>query len=236
MGAALWSSEAMSTIITIDGPSGSGKSTVSRRLAQHLGFLYLDTGAMYRAMALAAGRRGVEGEEGETLGALCRSLDLRMAAEGSESRWILNGEDVSQAIRSPEMDMLSSRISAVREVREAMTKLQRRLAQGMDVVAEGRDMGTVVFPRATYKFFLTASPDVRAERRYHERLARGEDISREAVARDMAKRDRQDQSRDLAPLAPAADAVVIDSTDLPVDEVLQKILNHLKGKAGISRS
>jgi cytidylate kinase len=224
----------MSTVITIDGPAGSGKSTISRRLAEHLGFLYLDTGAMYRAVALAARRRRMDDHDGQTLGALCRALDLTMLAENAEPRWILNGEDISQAIRSPEMDMLSSRISAVREVREAMTGLQRRLAEGVDVVAEGRDMGTIVFPHATHKFFLTASAQVRAERRYMERRARGEAVTEEAVARDMARRDRQDQSRDLAPLAPAEDATLIDSTLLTLDEVLQRILVHLKEKSSAS--
>jgi cytidylate kinase len=189
---------------------------------------------MYRAVALAAKSRKMDNHDEQTLGALCRGLELHMLAENVEPRWILNGQDISQAIRSPEMDMLSSRISAVREVREAMTDLQRRLARGVDVVAEGRDMGTVVFPHATHKFFLTASAQVRAERRYMERRARGEAVTGEAVARDMARRDRQDQSRDLAPLAPAEDATLIDTTDLTLEEVLHRILVQLKGKSSAS--
>jgi cytidylate kinase len=223
----------MSTVIAIDGPAGSGKSTISRRLANALGFLYLDTGAMYRAVALEAQRKGMDGDEGKRLGELCRAMDLQLQTDDVTPRWVLDGEDISETIRSPEMDMLSSRISAVKEVREAMTELQRRLARGVDVVAEGRDMGTVVFPDAAHKFFLTASAEIRAERRYRERVSRGENISKEAVARDMKRRDSQDQSRDLAPLAPAGDATVIDSTGLTIDQVLRRILLELNRTSGL---
>jgi cytidylate kinase len=217
----------MGYVITIDGPAGSGKSTVSRLLAEKLGFVYLDTGAMYRAVALAATRADIALDAGGKLAALCRNLALRFETSGSQTRIFLGGEDVSQAIRSPEMDMGSSRVSAVREVREAMTVMQRNIAAGLKVVAEGRDTGTVVFPGADHKFFLTASPEARAERRYKERVLRGEPVDKTVVTTELRKRDEQDQTREIAPLRPAPDAVRIDTTALTVIEVVQKILHHL---------
>jgi cytidylate kinase len=215
-------------IITIDGPAGSGKSTIARLLAKNLGFLYLDTGAMYRAVALAAERSHIPLDQGPGLGDLCRAMDLRFEVTKDGSRLLLNGEDVSLAIRSPEMDISSSTVSAVKEVRFAMTDLQRRLARGINVVAEGRDMGTVVFPDAKNKFFLTAKSDVRARRRYLERRERGEDVTFEEVETLLKKRDRQDQSRTLAPLKPAQDAFIIDSSEVRPDEVLRLIMIRLK--------
>ena len=214
-------------VITVDGPAGSGKSTISRLLAERLGFVYLDTGAMYRAVALAAGRKGIPLDDGERLEALCKEIDLSIDIIGGRPRFFLDGEDVSRAIRTPEMDMAASRVSAVPEVRKAMTRLQRRIAAGMNVVAEGRDMGTVVFPRAARKFFLTASPEVRADRRYRERLARGERVTRESVAAELEARDRQDRTRSVAPLRPAGDAVIIDSSRLSPEGVVAEILRHL---------
>ncbi|MBU1902344.1 MAG: (d)CMP kinase, partial [Proteobacteria bacterium] len=155
----------MNHIITIDGPAGSGKSTVSRMLAKRIGYSYLDTGAMYRAVALVAKRKSVDFRDGEGLGRVCRSLDLQFDREEDPPRLLLCGEDISELIRSPELDMLSSKVSAVGEVRQAMTDLQRKMAKGGRFVAEGRDMGTVVFPEANWKFYLTASIEVRAERR-----------------------------------------------------------------------
>lgn len=217
----------MSKVITIDGPSGSGKSTVSKALAKKLHFLYLDTGAMYRAVALAAERNGIPLNQVTRLGKLARSMDLQLRLEGDTSCVFLDGEDISLAIRTPGMDMLSSRVSAVKEVREAMTDLQRRMAKGTDIVAEGRDMGSVVFPRAQHKFFLTASPEVRARRRYLERISRGERVTLQEVERLLKKRDQQDRSRSLAPLIKTEDAVLVDSTRLTTDEVIRLILSHL---------
>jgi cytidylate kinase len=214
-------------VITIDGPAGSGKSTVSRLLAKNLGFVYLDTGAMYRAVALAAIRAGIALNDGDKLAVLCRRLALRFETLEGQTHIFLGDEDVSRTIRSPEMDMGSSTVSAVREVREAMTVMQRNIAAGLKVVAEGRDMGTVVFPEANHKFFLTASPEARAERRYRERLLRGEPVDKTVVAIELRRRDEQDQTRQIAPLRPAPDAVRIDTTDLTVREVVQKILRHL---------
>jgi cytidylate kinase len=221
----------MEDVVAIDGPAGSGKSSVSRAVARRLGWVYLDTGAMYRAVALAAKRLGVDPGDGSGLGSLCRGLDLRLVPDGGRVRLFLGEEEVSGAIRTPEMDMLSSAVSAVPAVREAMTGLQRRMGEAGRVVAEGRDMGTVVFPRARYKFFLTASPAVRAERRYRERLARGEKVEPARVTEEMQRRDRQDASRSVAPLRAAEDARVIDTSDMSLEQVISLITQAVRSAA-----
>lgn len=217
----------MSQMVTIDGPAGAGKSTVSRMLARKIGFAYLDTGAMYRAIALIARRKGMDLHDGEELGKLCRELDLWFDRGEDPPKLMLGKEDISALIRSPELDMLSSAVSAVREVRAAMSNLQRSMAKEGGFVAEGRDMGTVVFPGAQWKFYLTASHDARAERRYRERLARGETVTKEMVAEDLKRRDDQDRMRLLSPLRPAEDAIIIDSTMLAAGEVLEEMMNHI---------
>ena len=218
-------------VVTIDGPAGSGKSSVSREVARELGFVYLDTGAMYRAVALAADRQGLHSSDGPALGALCRDLDIRFQQiPGGEARLFLNDEDVSADIRTPEMDMLSSAVSAVPEVRKAMTSLQRRLAENGRVVAEGRDMGTVVFPMARHKFFLTASGEERAKRRYMERMGRGEAVSLDRVREDLRQRDHQDESRAVAPLRPADDAKTLDTTHLTKAQVVETVLRAVRNE------
>jgi cytidylate kinase len=221
----------MKTLITIDGPAGSGKTTVSRLIAKQLHYLYLDTGAMYRAVALKASREGVSPDDREALGRLCRGLDIGFRTEDGDNRVYLGEEDISMAIRTPEMDLLSSTLSALKEVREAMTELQRKLGRAGCIVAEGRDMGTVVFPEATFKFFLTADPTVRAERRYRERIRRGETVRREEVEKELMKRDEQDMTRTLAPLRPAADAKIIDTSALDPHQVTDIVLKIIKGGA-----
>jgi len=192
--------------------------------------LYLDTGAMYRAVALAADRKGIGPKDGKKLDNMCSSLDLLFKTDEDPPRLFLDKEDISIEIRRTEMDMLSSIISNVKEVRIAMTDIQRRMAKGQQIVAEGRDMGTVVFPKADHKFFLKAEPEVRAERRYRERLAKGEAVTKTTVKADLEKRDSQDETRSLAPLIPAEDAKVIDSTSLTPEEVVDKMLGYIKKK------
>ncbi len=218
----------MARIITVDGPAGSGKSTVSRLLAKRLKYLYLDTGAMYRAVALQAKRESVDLKDREKISRLCRDLDLHFKTVDGKTRIFLGSEDISAAIRSPEMDMLSSAISAIKEVRQAMTLLQRKMAGQGGVVAEGRDMGTVVFPDADCKFFVDADLGVRAGRRYRERLERGEAVSMGEVEKELRKRDDQDTTRALAPLVPAKDAVIMDTTNMTVEEVVEKMIKTVE--------
>jgi cytidylate kinase len=217
----------MGHVITIDGPAGAGKSTVSRHLAGRLGHLYLDTGAMYRAVALAAKRARIDTSDEEALAGLCRNLDLRFKTDESPPRLFLGNEDISRAIRTPEMDMRASDVSAVSPVREAMTELQRKMAKDADLVAEGRDMGTVVFPDADHKFYLDASPETRAERRYRERVARGERITLARVRAQLERRDGQDRQRRFAPMKPAPGAVIIDTGGLTPEQVIEEIMVHL---------
>ena len=214
-------------IITIDGPVASGKSTVSRLLAKKLDFLYLDTGAMYRAVALQAKRKGIDIGDKKELRELCQNLDLRFQTDGEETKLYIGEEDISLPIRTPEMDLLSSTISAIKEVREAMTGLQRKIGQKGRLVAEGRDMGTIVFPDAEYKFFITASTEVRAKRRYQERIDRSESVSLQDVEKELNLRDHQDETRPIAPLCPAEDAKIIDTTSLNLNEVIERILKEI---------
>jgi cytidylate kinase len=207
-------------IITIDGPSGAGKSTISRALARALGYAYLDTGAMYRAVGLAVQRAGLPPEENAALTELLSSLELNLVEFDGETGVVLNGEDISTAIRSPEMAMLASRISALPTVRHRLTELQRQIGARGGVVAEGRDMGTVVFPAAPHKFFLDASPEERARRRVAQLRAQGRQVQESEILAQIIERDRADSSRALAPLKPATDAVIVDSSRMTIDEVV----------------
>jgi len=215
-------------IVTIDGPAGAGKSTVSRLLARRLGFFYLDTGAMYRAVALRARKEGIGPEDDLGLERICQgiSIDFREGLDGQ--RLLCQGEDVTEAIRDPKIGKLASAVSMRRPVREAMAGLQRKIGSRGRIVAEGRDTGTVVFPRARHKFFLNADPQERALRRYRELKAKGHEIGLEEVGREVRERDAQDSSRELAPLRPAEDACLIDSTGLTPEEVVDKMLSVMK--------
>jgi cytidylate kinase len=203
-------------IVTIDGPAGAGKSSAARALAQRLGFEFLDTGAMYRAVALAALRAGLALDDQEGLARLVDSLVLDMPP----GRVLLGGEDVTAAIRTPQVTAATSPVADSRVVRQHLVGLQRAIAAGRDMVCEGRDQGTVVFPDAGCKFFLKADPVERARRRQREMEARGEAVDFAALLRAQEERDRRDAGRDLAPMVPAADAVLLDSTHLGLAQVV----------------
>lgn len=208
-------------IVAIDGPSGAGKSSLTKLLAGRLGYVHIDTGAMFRAVALMAGRAGIACEDDAALAELCRGLGIAFRRDGESCRVLVNGEDVSSAIRSEEIGLLTSRISARKPVRDALLAMQRDMAQAGGVILEGRDIGTVVFPDAEVKFFLSASPEERGRRRFLELTARGEEATLEETIDKVARRDKQDEEREHAPLRRADDAVVIDSTSLSIDEVLE---------------
>jgi cytidylate kinase len=215
-------------IITIDGPAGAGKSTVSKMLARKLNFLYLDTGAMYRAVALRAQREGVDPNDEGGLEKLCQRLEISFQEDREGQRVICQGEDVTEGIRDPEIGWMASTVSMKRPVREALVRMQRKIGSRGKIVAEGRDTGTVVFPRAKYKFFLNANPQERARRRFRELAARGLAVNLEEIKKEMKERDEQDSSRQLAPLRPAEDARMIDSTGLTPEEVVERILEIIK--------
>jgi cytidylate kinase len=215
-------------IITIDGPAGAGKSTVSKMLARKLNFLYLDTGAMYRAVALRAQREGVDPNDEGGLEKLCQRLEISFQEDREGQRVICQGEDVTEGIRDPEIGWMASTVSMKRPVREALVRMQRKIGSRGKIVAEGRDTGTVVFPRAKYKFFLNANPQERARRRFRELAARGLAVNLEEIKKEMKERDEQDSSRQLAPLRPAEDARMIDSTGLTPEEVVEGILEIIK--------
>lgn len=211
-------------VVAIDGPAGAGKSTVSKRLTAALGYRLLDTGALYRTVALAARRRGVAWDDEAGLAAIARDLDVEFSLEGDENRVHLAGDDVSAAIRTPEMSEGASVVSAHPAVREALLDLQRRLGAEGGVVAEGRDVGTVVFPDAEAKFFLTAAPEERAQRRHEELRARGEQVSFDDTLADLLRRDERDSNRAVAPLTQAEDALLVDSSGKSLDQVVAEML------------
>lgn len=224
-------------IVAIDGPAGSGKSTVARALAAREHLTYLDTGAMYRAVTCAALERGVDVSDADAVAALARGLDISLTAGAGGERLTIDGEDLTAQIRTPEVDANVSAVAAVPAVRESMVALQRKAAEAGDVVAEGRDIGTVVFPAAEVKVYLSADPSARALRRAVQR--QGGDTAKDASAQvdaaetaaieaELVARDKADSTREASPLRPAADAVHIDSTDLTVDEVCDRIASLMR--------
>jgi len=228
-------------IVAIDGPAGAGKSTASRLVAARLGFAMVDTGAIYRAVALAATRRGVALDDDARLAGVLPAVDIRFAppsAPGAGQRVLLGDEDVSTEIRTPAMSLGASKVSGRPVVRAALLDLQRRLALApgnAGAVLEGRDIGTVVFPDADVKFFLTASAEERARRRHAELQAKGDPQPFEDVLADQLRRDRDDSQRAVAPLKPADDAVVIDTTGTPLADVVDRIVRDVGARRGAPR-
>ena len=201
---------------------------MSRLLAKRLNYRYLDTGAMYRAVGVAIMRAGIDLADREAISKTCKSLDIRFVQEGGATKIYLGNEDITDSIRTPAIDLIASTVSAFDIVREIMTRLQRKVASQGSLVAEGRDMGTVVFPGAQHKFYIDASLELRVDRRFQERRNRGESISRETVKADLVKRDHQDMNRPLSPLRPAKDATIIDTTMLSPQQVVDTILSKMR--------
>lgn len=216
-------------VIAIDGPAGAGKSTIARAVAEKLKLIYVDTGALYRAIALYAMRQGVK----EDVTSLLPEIKLSLFYQDGEQHILLCGEDVTTQIRSQEVSNFVSKISAIAEVRAFLLKAQREIALEHGVVMDGRDIGTVVFPNAQVKIFLTAAPEKRAQRRYLEFLEKGREISFEQVLQNMISRDKMDETRAQAPLKQAQDAVKVDTTDLDLEESIYQIIEIIKHKTGI---
>ncbi len=213
-------------IVTIDGPAGAGKSTISRMVAQRLGYNRLDTGAMYRAVAWLLDRQNTDLSDSEAAADICKKCDIHFEGE----KIFINGKDVTGLIRTPKMDMLASQVSAIPAVRERLIELQQQIGSRGRCVAEGRDMGTVVFPDADYKFFLDASPEERARRRKKQLESAGEIVQYEIILKQIIERDRADISRAICPLKPAEDAAIVDSTSLSPAQVVDFILSEINKK------
>lgn len=214
----------MSRSIAIDGPAGAGKSTIARKVAKELGFIYVDTGAMYRAMALYMINNGIDASESEKISATCQSADITIKYENGLQVVYLNGANVNSLIRTEAVGNMASASSVNGDVRKKLVELQQKLAQTTDVVMDGRDIGTVVLPGADLKVYLTASSRVRAERRYKELTEKGVDCDLDAIEKDIIDRDYRDMHRDISPLKQAEDAVLLDSSYMTIDEVKDRIL------------
>lgn len=215
----------MSFNIAIDGPAGAGKSTIARRVAKEKGFIYVDTGAMYRAMALYLIKKKVDGADDSAIGVCCKNADITIQYKDGEQIVLLNGEDVNGLIRTEEVGNMASVSSANPEVRKKLVELQQKLAETTDVVMDGRDIGTCVLPNANVKVYLTASSKERANRRYKELIAKGENCNLDLIEKDIIERDHRDMTREISPLRQAEDAILIDSSNMTIDEVVDAILD-----------
>ncbi|HAU8292371.1 TPA: (d)CMP kinase [Vibrio vulnificus] len=217
-------------VVTVDGPSGAGKGTLCMLLSKKLGFQLLDSGAIYRVLALAAIHHGVDTESEDTLVPLATHLDVQFVAEGDLVKVILEGEDVSKELRKEETGMAASKVAALPRVREALLRRQRAFEAAPGLVADGRDMGTVVFPNAKAKIFLDASAEERAHRRLKQLQDKGLDVRFDDLLSEIQERDDRDRNRPVAPLRPAEDALVLDSTSMSIDEVVEKALQYIESK------
>ncbi len=219
--------------IAIDGPSGSGKSSVAKAVASRLGFLYVDTGAIYRTVGVFAKRNNIDPNDEETLGNNLDKIEIELRWVDGTQHVFLSGEDVSKEIRLPEMSMYASAVSALGKVRAFLLQMQRDFAENNNVIMDGRDIGTVVLPNADVKIFMYATVEARAKRRYKELLENGKDVTYEGVLSDMLTRDENDSSRKLAPCKPAEDAVMLDNSEMELDANIEKVLEIINEKINV---
>ncbi len=216
--------------VAIDGPAGAGKSTIARRVAAALGSIYVDTGAMYRAMALYLFRKGIDPDDAEAISRECKNADISIDFQNGEQVVLLSGENVNDYLRTPEVSDMASRTSVNPFVRKKLVELQQKLGRQKDVVMDGRDIGTVVLPDAQVKIYLTASVDVRAKRRYKELLEKGMEADLAQITEQIRERDERDMNRAVSPLKQADDAVLVDTSDMTIEEVTDRILEIIKEK------
>lgn len=216
--------------VAIDGPAGAGKSTIAKRLAKELGFIYVDTGAMYRTIALYMLRNGIDGENEDMVSKKVSEVHVTLSYENGSQIVLLNGEDVSGEIRTEQVSAMASKTSAYKAVREKLLDLQRDMAKKNDVLMDGRDIGTTILPNADVKIYLTASVETRAKRRYDEYIAKGESCDLSEIEEDIRTRDHNDMTREISPLKKADDAVEVDSSNMNIDEVVETIKNICKEK------
>ena len=216
--------------VALDGPAGAGKSTIAKRVAKELSFIYVDTGAMYRAMALYFLRAGIAPEDEAGITESCKEITVTLSSEGGEQQVFLNGENVNAFIRTEEVGKMTSAVSVYAPVREKLTQLQREMAAKTNLIMDGRDIGTCVLPEAQVKIYLTASVETRGRRRYLELREKGTECSLDEICRDIEKRDHQDMTREISPLKQAEDAILVDSSEMGIEEVVERILNIVKEK------
>lgn len=214
--------------VAIDGPAGAGKSTIAKLVAKEKGYIYVDTGAMYRGLAIHFLNRGIDPEDRKAVAEACRDAEVTIGYEDGVQQIYLNGENVTSMLRAEETGNMASKTSAIPEVREKLLELQRSLAREKDVIMDGRDIGTNILPNADVKIYLTASVETRARRRYDELQEKGEDCSLEEISRDIRERDERDMTREIAPLKKADDAVLVDSSDMTIQQVVDEISRYCR--------